>query len=408
MKFSLILAAGGSGQRFEKSLKKKKQRYPGFSRSSSAYPSKLFYPLAGKPVLIRTLETFLTFSEITEVLVVVPKEIRAQMTHLLQGYASKKLKVMGGGKTRAESVWNGLKASDRAVDWVLVHDAARPLIERDVIRRLIAWAKRTKQNSCITAKRVVPTIKEVNSKNKIVRTVDRRVLAEAETPQLVRRTALMRAYRQNKQAFSATDEAMLMESIGENPEVLIHETWNPKITTPEDFLMAEKMIQNQSSCMRMGFGSDTHRLVAGRKFYLGGICIPAPFGPLGHSDGDALLHAVVDGILGAMGSGDIGEWFSDRDKKYKNMKSSKFVLDVRDHLRQSGWGIGNLDCVVHLEEPKLGAYKTKMKTSIARLLQIAESKINIKAKTFEGLGEGGKAEAVKCETIVTLVQGGAS
>ena len=157
--------------------------------------------------------------------------------------------------------------------------------------------------------------------------------------------------------------------------------------------------------MRIGIGYDIHAIKKGRKLILGGLAIPHSKGLLGHSDGDVLLHAIVDAVLGAMGEGDIGEYFSDKDSRYKNADSGLFVKKVRDLLRKKKWQVGNIDSTVIAEEPKLGPYKKRIRDRIAVAFGIRASRVNVKAKTHEGFGEIGKKQAIACFAVVSLIKG---
>ena len=157
--------------------------------------------------------------------------------------------------------------------------------------------------------------------------------------------------------------------------------------------------------MRVGIGYDIHALKKGRKLILGGVAISHAKGLLGHSDGDALLHAVVDAALGAMGEGDIGEHFSDKECRTKNADSVLFVKKVRDLLKRKKLKIGNIDSTVIAEEPRLYAYKDRMREKIAAAFRIPAERVNIKAKTNEGFGEVGKKQAIACFAVVSLIKG---
>lgn len=154
---------------------------------------------------------------------------------------------------------------------------------------------------------------------------------------------------------------------------------------------------------RIGHANDTHRLVEGRKLILGGLEIPYKKGLLGHSDADVLLHAISEAIIGALGMGDLGEWFSDKDERYKDMPSSYFVSEVYRVMDEKGYMINNLDATVYLEEPNLVGYKDEMKKNIASLLHTEARKINIKATRGEGLGYIGKKEGISAEAVCLIV-----
>ena len=145
---------------------------------------------------------------------------------------------------------------------------------------------------------------------------------------------------------------------------------------------------------RTGIGTDIHRLVAGRDLVLGGVLVPYPSGLLGHSDGDVVLHAVMDALLGAAAMGDIGTLFPDNDEKWKDADSKELLLIVKDILGEKRWEVVNVDLVVHAEEPKLDSFKGQMKRCVSGLLGIDFSNVNVKAKTNEGLGDVGAGKAI--------------
>ncbi len=394
MRVSLIIAAGGSGSRFQKGMNGHKP--------FRACPSKLFYSLQDEPLLIHTLNAFQKISQIAETIVAIPQEAEPHMRAWAAKHKWKNVRWVRGGKTRAESVLNALKKSDDRSPWILVQDGARPFVPVEKVKELFRQAN-GKTDGVILAHRVVPTIKQVASSGEIEKTIDRRLLVEAETPQLVRRSVLEKAYEENPNALEATDESALLEAMGAKVKVLTHEEWNPKITTVKDMQLAQAYMELKSgSETRMGLGKDTHRLVTGRKLYLGGILIPFEKGALGHSDGDALMHAVIDAILGAIGAGDIGEHFSDQDRKFKNMRSEKMLKAVLKEASEKGWKPVQVDTVILLEKPRLGNYKKWIRLNLAKFLNLEEDRISIKAKTAEGLGPEGEGLSLTCEALVSM------
>src|SRR3989338_2433530 len=353
MRTSLIIACGGSGSRFEEGISRleKGARVP--AASQPHYPSKLFYPLSNSPILFHTVKPFVGIPQVKEILLAVPRGTEELVKKTLRPLKIPFLQVITGGRTRADSVLKALCKTKKNHDWIMVHDGARPFIREENVQRLFKEARNC--DGVILAKKMTSTIKRLGSGGSIQMTIDRELLREAETPQLVRRSLLEKAFRKNKRSeIEATDEASLIESVGGEVKVLVHEGWNPKITTYQDYLVAKAYAErNEIPEVRIGFGRDTHRLVKGRKFYLGGIRLPADFGPIGHSDGDALLHAVTDAILGAVSAGDIGDWFSDKSPKYKNTASSRLLEEVMSFVQDKGWQPVNVDTVVILESPKL-------------------------------------------------------
>ncbi len=396
---SLIVAGGGSGERFRKALESD-SRLSGASRK----PSKIFVELAGKPVLVHALLGLKKVPAIREIILAVPSAVAAETRAMLKSKNLKEVKVVAGGATRAESVFKALKRTNPSNVWVLVHDGARPLIAPEAVQKLMHEIQGF--DAAVLASPIASTVKQVNLATfAIEKTLDRNVLFAAETPQLARRTLLMKAYKTLPAAFQATDEASLVEAAGGRVRVVTHDGWNPKITTLQDFKLAEAYLSgNDVMERRTGIGRDTHRLVKGRTFWLGGLKIPHNMGPLGHSDGDALLHAVVDAVLGALCKGDIGDWFSDKSAQFKGMSSSRFVEAVMKEALKAGWHPVHVDTVVTLERPKLGAYKRKMASKIASLLGLRDDEVSVKAKTAEGLGAEGSGQAVTAEALVTMIR----
>ncbi len=158
--------------------------------------------------------------------------------------------------------------------------------------------------------------------------------------------------------------------------------------------------------MRIGLGHDVHRFESGRTLVLGGVSIEYHSGPVGHSDGDVLLHALTDALLGAAGLGDIGEWFPDSDPKWKNAQSGQFVRKAVELIEERGWKIGNVDCTIFAEQPKLLSVKPKIRAVLADLLGIMPEAVNIKAKTGEKVGPIGRGEAIAADAIVLLLPAG--
>jgi len=155
---------------------------------------------------------------------------------------------------------------------------------------------------------------------------------------------------------------------------------------------------------RIGVGYDIHRLIEGRRLFLGGVEIPFIKGLLGHSDADVLIHAIADALLGAMGEPDIGEMFPDTDPKYLNISSIELLIKVLDKMRKKKYRICNVDAVLVAQEPSISPFKAKIKKKLCETLKIDESCLNIKAKTNEGLGEVGKKEAIACYANALLLR----
>lgn len=392
-KISLVIAAGGIGSRFQKGLSRGKQRES---------KTKLFHLLDGQPVLFHSIRAFDDVPQVEEIVLAVPAEAKSEIRRLTRGWSKHPLKVVSGGGTRAESVFNAIKQSKPENSLVMIHDAARPLIAPQSIKQLIRAFKDT--DGLLLVSPVAATVKQTLSHSvRVEKTLDRDRLFTAETPQLANRRVLLDAYKQ-KNALSATDEAGLLESAGARVKIMTHDSWNPKITTLKDLALAEAYLQllKPQPVIKTGLGQDLHRLAAGRKLYLGGLHIPYNKGALGHSDGDVVLHAVTDAVLGVMGAGDIGDWFSDKDKRFKNIRSEKLLKKVMAAAAKEKWRIVHVDVVITLQKPKLGNYKIKIKQNLAHLLEVPAEDVSIKAKTAEGLGPEGREEALSCQALITM------
>jgi len=296
MSVSLIIAAGGKSARFFNKASNEELKL-------SSPKSKLFFSLGDESILSKTIEAFNGLEEISEIMVMVPKDLVKHVKEEFRICQSKKVAIYSGGSSRSETVYLGLKKCRRKSTWIMVHDGARPFVTAKAIAGVIGSVKGC--DGVILAAKVVPTIKQSEDGLVIERTLDRNSLFEAQTPQLMKRQHLMAAYRSRKKGFSATDESLLLESSGRKVKIFTHDEWNPKLTSWKDWQIAEALLRRTAVYeKRTGMGKDIHRLVPGRKFYLGGIIIPFYRGPEGHSDGDVLLHALVDACLGALALGD--------------------------------------------------------------------------------------------------------
>jgi 2-C-methyl-D-erythritol 4-phosphate cytidylyltransferase/2-C-methyl-D-erythritol 2,4-cyclodiphosphate synthase len=176
---------------------------------------------------------------------------------------------------------------------------------------------------------------------------------------------------------------------------------NFKVTDQTDFEFLKNIIKSKQ-CVGIGF--DVHRLVPKRKLYLAGLKIKSKLGTLGHSDGDPVLHSVIDAILGACKMGDIGQMFSDKNKKFKNIRSSILLQKVIEKIKLKGYFINNIDINIISQTPKIKSHKNKMIINIAKLCEISSDRINIKGKTTEKLGVIGKEKAIACEVICSVTK----
>ena len=258
-----------------------------------------------------------------------------------------------GGSSRAESARRAFAAIPQGTDFVAIHDGARPLIDPDDIDRVILAAEQSGAATAIS--KVYDTVKQM-ADGSVVSTLDRETLCLAQTPQVFSCDLYERALRESSLS-APTDDNALLESIGCFPVAVELRYPNPKITTPKDLAYAEHLVNKGRACeCRVGHGYDVHRLVEGRPLVLGGVTLEHPYGLLGHSDADVLVHAIMDAILGAMAMGDIGRHFPDTDERYRGVSSLKLLSLVREMMQERGASVVNLDATLVLQEPKISPY----------------------------------------------------
>jgi 2-C-methyl-D-erythritol 4-phosphate cytidylyltransferase/2-C-methyl-D-erythritol 2,4-cyclodiphosphate synthase len=281
---------------------------------------------------------------------------------------------------------------------VLIHDAARPFVTAALIDRVVAAAGRT--GAAVPAVPARDTVKRVAQGTREVReSIPREEIWLAQTPQGFRRELLDRLMDGAAEPREATDEAMLAELAGYPVEVVPGDEGNVKITTPDDLAAARARI---SAATRVGTGYDLHRLVAGRPLVLAGVVVPFDRGPLGHSDGDVICHALADAMFGAAGNGDIGQHFSNTDPRWKDIAGLDLLRQSAVIVRRDGWRVASADVTVVLERPKLMAHLPAIRAALATTLGLATSQVNVKPKTNEGVDAVGRGEAIAAHAVAVL------
>lgn len=388
MKTVAIIPASGAGKRLK------------------SHVAKQYLPLNQLPLLVNTLQVFQESNIIDEIILVLPPDdLPSARQDLINKYKLKKVTaIVAGGEERQDSVRNGLAAIGNKCDLVIIHDGVRPFVTEKMIRQIIAAAKVT--GAATIGVRAKDTIKETGKNNEVTVTIPRHNLWMTQTPQAFKLEILKKAYKKAyDEKYYGTDDASLVERMGVKVKMIEGSYDNIKITTPEDLTMARALIRKKSGGkmqIRIGSGYDSHRFVAGRKLILGGVKIPFNLGLHGHSDADALFHAVCDALLGAAGFGDIGRHFPDTDLQYKNI-SSKVLLDrVRKMVADKGYAVGNVDVTVITEKPKIAPYVNRIIKNMAQVLKMPMDDINIKAKTNEGMGFIGRGEGIAVLAVATL------
>ena len=369
---SAVIVAGGSGKRMGR--------------------PKQMLPLGGKPVLVRTVEAFQK-AGVSEIVVVTPPENRPELNRHFSG-----LIYADPGSTRLESVQNGfLKVSPQA-QTVAVHDGARPLVNPAAIAACLQTA--AQEGAAVLAVPVKDTVK-VCQNSTVEKTLDRSSLWAAQTPQCYQRGVLAEALEKFGAEKDATDESQLVEKLGVRVRVVPSDYKNNKITTPEDLVFAEALL-DEKVIYRTGLGFDLHRLEPGRKLFIGGAEIPHTKGFLGHSDGDLVLHALCDAILGALCAGEIGILFPPTDESIKGISSVTIAKKVLEIVRAHQAEIEHMDATIITEEPKMKPHYETVRRSLANVFEIPVERISFKSKSHEHVGEIGRGEAAMCQAVATL------
>ncbi|MFO1223678.1 MAG: 2-C-methyl-D-erythritol 4-phosphate cytidylyltransferase [Burkholderiaceae bacterium] len=374
-------------------------------RAGTAGP-KQYARLGGRALVAHTLGALMQVQRLHAVMVVLADDDARFEREAPEFVGARRWLVRRGGATRAQTVANGLQAlRERGADdgdWVLVHDAARALIEATAVDRLIDACLDDAVGGLL-ALPVADTLK-LEHDGRAAGTVDRRGKWAAQTPQMFRLGPLLEALQ--RAGDGVTDEASAIEAAGQQPRLVMGDASNIKVTWPEDLARAQALLATRSPAiapaLRIGEGWDVHALVAGRPLILGGVTIPHTHGLLAHSDGDALLHAIVDALLGAAALGDIGRHFPDTDAAFAGADSIALLAQAAERVRTAGYAIVNVDSTIVAQAPKLSPYIDAMRLRIAAALGLDAACINVKAKTAEKMGPVGEGRAIEARAVCLL------
>lgn len=358
---------------------------------------KLLAPLAGRPVLAYSLTTIAECAEVTDLVIVTSPTNRTAVSRLAAQHGGGKLRALvAGGPERQDSVAAGLAALPH-VELIAVHDGARPLTEAADFSAGIRAAREV--GAAVTGEPLADTVKRVDAREHVVTTLPRAELRAVATPQVFRRGLLARAQAAAaRDGIQATDDAALVERIGAPVVVLPTQRRNLKITTADDLLLAEALLGGRPQ-LRFGIGIDSHRFTAGRPLILGGTAIPDHDGLEGHSDADALAHAIIDALLGAAGLGDIGLHFPPSDPQWAGADSVALLDRVRGLLAGAGARPQSVDATVIAERPHLRPHIEEMRRRLAEALGLTPAQVNIKATTAEQMGALGRAEGIQAHAL---------
>lgn len=409
MRIAVLIVAAGRGQ-----------------RAASVGRPKQYAELNGQSVLQHALDAFESHAAVTDSLVVIhhdDRDLYADAVGKAPTGIVRHPPVIGGA-TRQQSVAKGLAALATVITdsdaIVLIHDAARPLVDHDTIDRVLA-ATRPGQGA-IAAIPVADTLKKSAGKistgeqtsdhtKQIDSTVARDGLWQAQTPQAFLLTDILDLHRKAASAPSqATDDAAIAEAAG-YPVVLVEgDSLNRKITTAQDLRIAESILKAIPMAgddvemfeTRTASGFDVHRFTDGDHVWLGGVRIPHEAKLEGHSDADVVLHALTDALLGCIGDGDIGQHFPPSDPQWKDAASIRFLEDAFARVTKRGGKIVNVDVTVLAEAPKIGPHRAAMQSTIGAALGLSNDRVGIKATTMEGLGFIGRREGMCAMATATV------
>ena len=372
--FAALVVAAGSGSR--------------------AGGGKQWRNLGGKPVVRWSVEALLAAGA-EDLVVVIAAGSEAEAAAALEGLSD--WRSVAGGATRADSVREGLKALGGRDDRpVLIHDAARPLLDGAVVRRVLEAL--ADADGALPGLPVADSLRRA-TEGRMSGSVDRDSLWRAQTPQAFRFGAIRDAYAAWPAGEIAADEATVVERHGGSVRIIEGDPRLMKLTFPEDFAMAEALIPRQT---RVGQGFDAHRWGPGSAVWLCGVEIPHDQTLIGHSDADAGLHALTDAILGAMGDGDIGDHFPPSDPQWKGASSDRFLVHAVERLAARGGRIVNVDVTLICEQPKVKPHRQAMRERLATLLLVPLDAVSVKATTTEAMGFTGRGEGLAAQAVATI------
>jgi 2-C-methyl-D-erythritol 4-phosphate cytidylyltransferase/2-C-methyl-D-erythritol 2,4-cyclodiphosphate synthase len=364
---------------------------------------KQYMRLNGRPILYHVIDFFARQAACAHIVLVLhPTDSYFDIACLPDGLS---IEVVTADQARMDSVFSGLSALASTLEpesWVLIHDAARPLLQQSAVDRLCT-ALYDHPIGGLLGLPVADTLKAADVHGVVSHTVDRTGLYQAQTPQLFRYGLL---YRAMKEAISAgrevTDEAAALEAMGYSPQLVAGDSKHGKVTHPADWSQLCHWAAEPALPLRVGLGYDAHRFTRGNQVMLGGIAIPHTHGILAHSDGDVVLHALGDALLGAAGLGDLGTHFPDTDVRWKGAAGADLVASILAMLKAAGYLPKQVDVTVIAESPKLSPHRVAMQANIARMLALPIDQVNIKATTLEGMGWEGRAEGLAAHCLTTI------
>lgn len=364
--------------------------------SSRMGQPKLALPFGGRTALEHALLAFLQVedSPVLEIILAVSPQTQDLAAGLANQYgALLPIRVCMGGATRGDSVFQALQLARG--DVVCIHDGARCLVSWSVIQASIQAARA--QGSGVAAIPCRDTLWQADG----AATLPREGFCAAQTPQSFSRARLVAAYEDAQKAgVAATDDAAIYSRLYGPVTFSAGDLANQKLTVPEDIPLFATLLSPPAP--RLGYGEDTHRLVAGRPLVLGGVTIPFHLGLLGHSDADVLAHSAMDAMLGACALGDIGKLFPDTDPQYAGICSLTLLTQVLRRTLAQGYALSNLDATIVAQQPKLAPHIPAMRAKLAAAMACGQERISIKATTPEGCGPEGALESITVRCVCSM------
>jgi 2-C-methyl-D-erythritol 4-phosphate cytidylyltransferase/2-C-methyl-D-erythritol 2,4-cyclodiphosphate synthase len=352
---------------------------------------KQFADWRGRPLVRHSAEAFARLGA-EPIVVAIPAGSEELAAAALAGVAG--IRLVPGAETRQQSVRAALEALAAAhPSFVVIHDAARPVVSADVVERLLAALR--DHPGAIPVLPVVDSL-AVASGDTMTASARREDLRRVQTPQAFRFAGILAAHRTWTVQADAGDDAQVARAAGLEVALVEGDERMRKLTFAGDFRTGAAMI-------RIGTGFDVHRLAPGEELWLCGIRIPHDKGLAGHSDADVALHAVVDAVLGACAQGDIGEHFPPSDPRWKGAPSEKFIAHAVELADKAGYRVENVDVTLICEAPKIAPHREAMRQKLAGLLGVDVTQVSVKATTTEGLGFAGRGEGIAAQAVATLM-----
>ena len=374
MKIACVLLASGQSKRFKTA------------------GSKLFYKVYGTPIVEYTLKNIAKHINKKSIYITIPKKITKKETNIISKYTANNLIL--GGKDRIDSVKNAIKKINlERFDYIMIHDGARPLLSHKLIKNILTEVRTNKYDCVLPASQVEDTIR------KNFKTLERKNYYLFQTPQIFKSKVFLKGIK--KLNGKPTDDYGIIENEKNLKIKLIeYDKQNIKITKYSDVEIFKNQITQN---VKYGNGFDIHKLRDGKYLSLGGLKIKSKYESIGHSDGDVVLHALIDSVLGSTKYGDIGQYFPAL-RKYKNIQSEYLLDEIKSKINFKNIIIQNIDCTIICQKIRLERYKNKIAANLSKLLECDVNCINIKAKTADGIGLIGQSKAIACWITTKLIE----